>query len=269
MKEVSKTAFFCCGCRMVDAASPYPIIGDHYARTLMGTNGLEYWKAFESMPRPTASNQARHYLVEKRLKKHLINDPSVTIVHIGAGLDTRPFRMHGGHWVEIDAPEILAYKEELLPTAHCRNPLERIPIHFESESLADKLSTFTNRSNIIFVVEGVLMYLTQVQRETQLSQLTELFPRHRYICDLMNKYFFDKLVQPFNEILKTQGTGFMEMQEQPSAMFENANYQLVNKVSAMDTALHFGLFGKGSLLMKLMPQKLRDGYSVYEFSYGY
>jgi O-methyltransferase involved in polyketide biosynthesis len=268
MKEVSKTAFFCCGCRMVDAASPTPIVGDYYAKTLMGADGLQYWKAFENIPRPIISNQVRHYLVENHLRRHLSRDPGVTIVHIGAGLDTRPFRMHGGYWVEIDAPEILDYKEGLLPAASCRNPLQRIPIHFESEQLADKLAPFAKQNNIVFVVEGVLMYLTQAQRVAQLQTLTELFPRHHYICDLMTQEFLQKLAKPFNEILIGQGTSFVDLQQEPAAMFHQAGYRQLSRTSTLDAAIRLGRFGKQGFFMGFMPQRLRDGYAVYEFVYG-
>ncbi len=268
MKAVSKTAFFCCGCRMLDAASPRPIVGDYFAQRLMGQDGLEYWKNFEAHPKPIASNQARHYIVENHLRRHLSLDQQATIIHIGAGLDTRPFRMHGGHWVEIDNPEILSYKEAKLPAASCRNELHRIPIHFDSDKLADKLAPYTGRNNVIFVVEGVLQYLTQAQRQEQLQALTQLFPKHHYICDLMTKLFFDKIANPFNKILAGLGTSFVEMQDEPAAMFHQAGYRLTNNASNIETARKLGLFGSQQFMMGLMPQKYRDGYGVYEFAFG-
>jgi O-methyltransferase involved in polyketide biosynthesis len=39
------------------------------------------------------------------------------VVNLAAGLDTRPYRMElpaSLKWIELDLPEVLAYKEELL-----------------------------------------------------------------------------------------------------------------------------------------------------------
>ncbi len=268
MKEVSKTAFFCAGCRMADAATTHPIVGDYFAKKLMGESGLEYWKNFEAETNPIASNQARHYLVDTHLRRHLGRNPAVTIIHVGAGLDARPFRMYGGNWVEIDAPEILAYKEQLLPAASCRNPLQRIPTDFDLEPLADKLAAFTSHTDVVFVVEGVLMYLTQAQREEQLQTLRSLFPRHHYICELMSKLFYQKLAKPFNDKLKLHGASFIELQDEPAAMFHKCGYQLLDKASTIDTALHLGRQVSKRFFVNLMPQNLKDGYSVYHFAYG-
>jgi O-methyltransferase involved in polyketide biosynthesis len=36
MKAVSKTACYCCGVRMQDAESAHPLIGDKFAKKLLG-----------------------------------------------------------------------------------------------------------------------------------------------------------------------------------------------------------------------------------------
>jgi len=53
------------------------------------------------------------------------------VVNLAAGLDTRPYRMalpSGLQWIEIDLPELLAYKAETLAgeTLACR--LERVAL---------------------------------------------------------------------------------------------------------------------------------------------
>ena len=61
---------------------------------------------------------------------------------IGAGFDSRAYRLKGGTWIELDEPQVIAYKNDRLSASNCENELNRIPIDFSSESLEEKLSSF-------------------------------------------------------------------------------------------------------------------------------
>ena len=59
------------------------------------------------------------------------------IVNCAAGLDARPYRMElpgSLRWVELDLPEILAYKEARLAQEKPRCVLERIAVNLANES---------------------------------------------------------------------------------------------------------------------------------------
>ncbi len=114
----------------------------------------------------------------------------------------RAYRIKGATWIEIDEPAVIEFKNEKLPVAECKNPLERIAINFKTEKLADKLSPYTNRTNLIFIIEGVLMYLSMTQRETLLTTLTILFSDHVVFCDLMSKNFLKNWESLFMKSLK-------------------------------------------------------------------
>src|SRR6185436_124907 len=115
MKPVSKTAYYCCGVRMLDAESPQPLIGDNYAKLLLGKEGREYWEEFKQFKAPNASNTVRHYIIDNHVKKILSQEPGATVILIGAGLDSRAFRLPAGNWIEIDEPAIIDYKNAILP----------------------------------------------------------------------------------------------------------------------------------------------------------
>src|SRR6185436_9292312 len=104
MKAVSKTAWYCCGVRLQDAESPHPVIGDQYAKRLLGEEGMRYWQEFKKFDKPNASNIARHYIIDNHLKQSLHHHPDSTVILVGAGLDSRAYRLTGGHWIEIDEP---------------------------------------------------------------------------------------------------------------------------------------------------------------------
>jgi len=110
---VSKTAYYCCGVRMMDSLSAKPLVNDTYAKLLMGQEGLLYWENFKKFKSPNGSNVARCYLIDSWIKKQLQINPETTIILIGAGLDSRAFRLPHGRWIELDEPGIIEYKEKL------------------------------------------------------------------------------------------------------------------------------------------------------------
>jgi len=266
MNAVSKTAHYCCGVRMQDAESAHPVIGDHYAKRLMSEEGLRYWQEFKEFKMPNASNTARHYIIDCYVKELLTAHPDSTVILIGAGLDSRAYRLKGAKWIEIDEHAVIEYKNEKLPVSECPNTLERIPINFETEKLADKLAPYRDRPHVIIIIEGVLMYLSMAQREALLTTITTLFPNHVLFCDLMTKKFFDKFGGPLHEKLKVHGASFTDMMDDPPALFLKYNYQQVAKVSTIKKSVELRLVKLPKVALLLFG-KLVYGYSVYEFSY--
>ncbi len=190
MKAVSKTAYYCCGIRMQDAESSNPLIGDKYAKLLLGQEGMEYWQEFKDFERPNASNLARHYIIDNHVKELLKDHPDSTVILIGAGLTavlTGSLQAIGS---EIDESAVIEYKNQKLPVEECGDKLERIATDFEKETLRDKLAPYAQRQNVIIIIEGVLMYLSAAQKNNLLNTLTTLFPKNILFCDLMTRTFF-------------------------------------------------------------------------------
>jgi len=255
---------------MLDAMSPRPLVNDQYAKTLMGDDGLIYWEDFKHYSRPNGSNIARCFLIDGWIKKQLELNPQSNIILIGAGLDSRAYRLSGGNWVELDEPGIIEYKNEKLPTSQCKNSLQRIAIDFEHEPLAKKLQPFSHLTNVVFVIEGVLMYLTQEQRKALIFTLTALFPKHVLLCDLMNQRFFNRLTRNnLHVTLMKYGAQFKEMQENPELLLTDAGYRMEQKKSNVITASDFGLINLPVILVKLLMKNLLMGYSSYQFRFDH
>ncbi len=159
MKPVSKTAYYCCGVRALDAASSSPVCGDHFAQRFMSSDAWIMFEPFRGLRRPNASNIARHRIIDDLLRTAIQSRPETAVVIIGAGFDTRAFRLPGGRWIELDEPAVIALKETLLPAHDAPNPLTRVPIAFDREPLGAALASFRNLSRTVVVLEGVLPYL--------------------------------------------------------------------------------------------------------------
>src|SRR4051812_12195943 len=198
MKPISRTAFYCCGVRMQDAASANPVCGDTYARLFMDQEALQLLETFKDETGPNAGNIARHRIIDDMLRRELLPTPPGRVLIIGAGFDTRAFRLKGGSWIELDEPQVIAYKNERLPVSQSANEAQRIPVDFQTESLADKLTPFSTLESVSIVIEGVLMYLAESEIRELLQTLQSLFPAQQLICDLMDREFFEKYAQPIH-----------------------------------------------------------------------
>jgi len=265
MKPISKTAFYCCGVRMQDAERDKPICGDTYAKVFMNEQGLQILDTFKDETRPNASNVARHRLIDDLLRQELLANPNLTIVIIGAGFDTRAFRLKGGTWVELDEPQVITYKEERLPAANSQNELHRISIDFATESLEQKLATFSGRSPVTVVIEGVLGYLEEAAIVKLLETLHHLFPRHRLICDLMTTEFFEKNAGTIHEKLTGMGATFKFTLDNPEEIFLKNGYRQLETIPVIEKAV---LFEAGEIppeVWQTVQPTLPQGYSIHVF----
>src|SRR5689334_1566557 len=265
MKPISKTAFYCCGVRMQDAEREKPVCGDTYAKAFMNEQGLEILEAFKDATRPNMSNVGRHRIIDDLLRQELLANPNLTVVIIGAGFDTRAFRLHSGTWVELDEPQVITYKEERLPAATSDNELQRIAIDFATESLEQKLAPFSGRSPVAVVIEGVLMYLEEAAIDQSLQTLRRLFPQHRLICDLMNRDFFESSASTIHEKLSGMGATFKFLTDNPEEVFEKNGYRQLEKIPIIEKAV---LLEAGEIppeVWQTVQPTLPQGYSIYVF----
>ena len=265
---ISRTAYYTLGVRAADAAAARPICGDTFAQRFMNADAQRVWEEFKSFTPPNGSNAGRHAMIDAHLRRELDEDAGATVVIIGAGFDTRAFRLTGGRWFEFDEPEILTYKEERLPAATAPNPLVRVPVDFVRESLADKLAMVGQPSNVHVVIEGVLMYLTREQKSALLQTLHARFPRHTLYCDLMRKRFFEKYSRPIHVKIVGMGATFTDLVEEPERLFIEAGYSMAGLESIPWYSVTHGDIGIPAFFVRFM-RTLRNGYLIGVFRRGY
>jgi methyltransferase (TIGR00027 family) len=265
MKPISKTAFYCCGVRMQDAERDKPVCGDTYARVFMNEQGLQILETFKDETRPNTSNVGRHRIIDDLLRQELTANPNLMVVIIGAGFDTRAFRLQGGTWVELDEPQVITYKEERLPASTSENELHRISIDFATDSLEQKLAPFSGRRPVTLVIEGVLSYLEEAAINRLLRTLRRLFPQHKLICDLMTRDFFEKNASTIHEKLTGMGAVFKFTIDNPEDVFLKNGYRQLQKIPIIEQSI---LFEAGEIppeVWQTIQPTLPQGYDIHVF----
>jgi methyltransferase (TIGR00027 family) len=260
---------------MLDAEHPRSLCNDIFAKRFMDGRGLQIFAPFRTETMPNISNTVRCHIIDEAIRSQLAEHPDSLIITIGAGFDTRPYRIKGGEWVEIDEPQIITVKNEKLPIAECTNKLTRISIDFANETLTEKLAAYRAHQNIIIVIEGVFMYLQDMAIADTLKQLQQLFPQHVLLCDLMTRPFFEKFAQSVHNKLVEAGAQFTTRPYKPADIFKQNNY--------VETA-HTPMFKRASELNMLWDRakipvsiakllgktvmKNISGYAVHRFEFG-
>jgi len=265
---ISTTAYYTLGARSWDASRPKPVCGDSFAKYFMNEEAEAVWQKFKEYTMPNISNASRHAMIDNYLREVLQSTPDATVVIIGAGFDTRAFRITGGRWIELDEPPIINYKESALPSTKASNSLTRIPIDFSQESIQQKLFPFGTKKKTHIVVEGVLMYLDGKQRKSLLNAIQEIFPHHIVYCDLMRKTFFDRYSKEIHETIRSLGATFADLTDYPEGLFLDNGYATVSKASVPLYAAQHGGLGVPTFVLRVFMRTLMNGYNIWRFEYS-
>jgi methyltransferase (TIGR00027 family) len=261
---ISKTAYYTLGTRVADAASRRPICGDSYASRFVDEEATRIWERFKGFRNPNAGNASRHRIIDELVQAELSQQPQARVVVIGAGFDTRAYRLDGGRWLEVDEPVIIEHKNTRLPVTEARNPLERIAIEFGTESLVTRLAPFREAQRTHLIIEGVFMYLSHAQRRQLLGALRELFPSHALYCDLMTKTFNETFGRKLHDEIVSLGTSFQDMMDEPQALFSSEGYRTVSSTSITLHAAERGALSVPAFLVRMRRSAL-EGYRIWKF----
>lgn len=149
--------------RARESERPDAAFRDPFARALAGERGERIAGALTFGEKNAWSFIARTYLFD-RFVTRLVAHGADMVVNLAAGLDTRPYRMDlpaSLRWVEVDLPDILDYKEEILGDAKPVCELERVRLDLFNEDGRRGLFADLGRraKHALVIAEGLVVYL--------------------------------------------------------------------------------------------------------------
>jgi methyltransferase (TIGR00027 family) len=265
MKPVSRTAYYCCAVRALDARTASPVCDDRFADRFMTPEAWELFEPFRGFGPPNASNVARHRMIDDVLRARLAARPDTGVVIIGAGFDTRAFRLPGGRWVELDEPAVLELKEPRLPARDAPNPLTRVPIEFDRRPLAEALAPFQDLVDPMVVIEGVLPYLTESQISALARTVRGAWVNPTLVCDLMTATFTRRYGGQIGRRIRELGASWRPFDGEALPLIEAAGFQLASRESVVGYAAAHGTITAPRWLLATLLRTLRDGYTIATF----
>jgi methyltransferase (TIGR00027 family) len=164
VRNISDTARWVAYFRARETQRPDALFRDPFAERLAGERGFEIANTLAQGNKHEWAWVARTYLFDEFLSRE-IQEGSDLVVNLAAGLDSRPYRMDLNptlQWVEVDLPEIVSYKEEVLGNEKPKCRLERISLDLSDVAGRRALFAELDRraTNITVVTEGLLIYFS-------------------------------------------------------------------------------------------------------------
>src|SRR5271163_4795405 len=267
--SIKPMAFYGCGIRAEDARSARSICGDIYAEDFMTSEGSAILSRFHGHgdDRTKSVNVVRSRIIQDEIARRLKGNKGLQIVSVAAGFDSRPYRLAGGCWVDIDGPAVIAHKNACLPEEACGNPLRRIAADFASGELPAALRECDPGANTLVVIEGVLMYLENARVAELLKQLQDAFPAHTLMCELLDRTFVNRyMTKSTREQTEALGARFTLLEDRPEQLFLDSGYKRCGEpISVVERARDFNAIFIPGFLFKTVLRSMREGYRVHTF----
>lgn len=114
---------------------------------------------------------ARTIVFDELVKRFIDENSDCTVVNIACGLDTRVYRADNGRitWYNLDLPEVIALREQIFQES---GRISTISGSAVSDAWTEKVKI---RGRMLFIIEGLTMYLTANEVDRLLHVIHDCF----------------------------------------------------------------------------------------------
>ncbi|HSZ01578.1 MAG TPA: SAM-dependent methyltransferase [Terriglobales bacterium] len=188
VRGISDTARWVAYFRARETERPDALFRDPYAERLAGALGFQIANTLSDGNKHEWAWAARTYLFDHFFSR-AIQDGADLVVNLAAGLDARPYRMDLPsklQWVEVDLPDIVSYKEEILGNEKPQCRLERVSLDLSDVPARRKLfaELDTRAMKVVVASEGLLIYFATEEVASLAKDLAAENHFQRWIIDL-------------------------------------------------------------------------------------
>lgn len=194
LSDVSETAIITLRARTIETQKHAPVIRDDVS--LICLEKIRHLLPEETRMRlldnrmsPTLSSyialRARKY--DSYVKEFLASYPDGLVISLGCGFDTRYWRVSDEAWkyIEVDLPNVIEAKKEILQDRMTYRTIEGSVL--EDQWITDILAI--QNQHILFLAEGLFMYLPQKQVEGLFKKLSGSFSHSGIVFETVNKKY--------------------------------------------------------------------------------
>ncbi len=175
IRHVSDTALWVATLRAQEGHRADAAFDDPLAAMLAGERGRAIARSFSRATMIEWGTIIRTCAIDRLINEALVAGVD-TVLNLGAGLDTRPYRMALPatlRWVELDFPHVVELKNALLVEHRPDCTLERVGMDLlDRPSRNEFLARYgSNSRNTLVITEGVLSYLSIYEVATLANEL--------------------------------------------------------------------------------------------------
>lgn len=243
VRNISDTARWAAYFRARETARPDALFRDPCAARLAGQHGVDIANTLPQGTQHAWAWVARTYLFDQFIAQELQQGVDL-VVNLAAGLDARPYRMKlpaALQWIEVDLPEILTYKEEILANEKPTCALQRVRLDLSGRNARRVLFAELNgRANKILVLtEGLLIYLSAEEVAALARDLADGANFQRWIMDLTSPGLLKMMQKTTGKELSQVGAPFKFAPAEGPAFFSQNGWEAMEVKSLLKTATKF------------------------------
>ncbi|MFC1724912.1 class I SAM-dependent methyltransferase [candidate division KSB1 bacterium] len=194
LNDVSETALITLKARVIEAKKENPLLRDDTGVNLL--NRIESILPIETrkriIDRKLPSTLTRHIALRARkydsyARNFIKENTDGLVVSLGCGFDTRYWRVSEKPWkyIEIDLPGVIAAKNEILKD---NVNYSMVGCSVLEEKWIKEISAIQNE-NVLFLAEGLFMYLPQNAVEGIFKKISETFSKSSIVFEVVNKKY--------------------------------------------------------------------------------
>ena len=147
INHVSDTALWVAYYRAKESERPDALFHDALAKVLVGERGKIIANSMKKTGRYTEWSVISRTVIIDKFIYQLIAEGVDLVVNLGAGLDTRPYRMNlpeNLKWIEVDYPDIIQFKTNLLKSEKSKCQLMHVELDLSDIAKRNKFLSDIN-----------------------------------------------------------------------------------------------------------------------------
>ena len=264
IRNISDTALWVAIYRADESARPDALFRDPLAARLAGERGRAISEGLPRRSQRAWPLVTRTYLFDKIIAEAVGQHGVDLVLNLAAGLDTRPYRMalpQSLQWIEVDLPDLLAYKEDLLKGERPNCALERIRLDLSDRISRQELFSMVGlrAKRALVVTEGLLIYLSPEEVAAFADDLAKPAAFGRWLIDLASPGLLKMLMKEIGSQLGAAGAPMKFGPEEGVDFFRPHGWQPVEVHSMLKTAARIRRLPFGLRLIALLPESPRPG----------
>src|SRR5579863_1652399 len=243
VRNISDTARWVAYFRARETERPDALFHDPFAGRLAGERGFQIANTLPEGNKHDWAWVARTYWFDQFLTREIANGAEM-VINLAAGLDARPYRMQlpaNLQWVEVDLPEIISYKEELLHGEKPRCHLERISLDLANLDARRVLfaKADSQAKKTVVVTEGLLIYFTTAAVALLAADLAASAHFQSWIVDLASPGQLKLMQRTTGKQLREAGAAFQFGPPEGLRFFQPYGWDPKDVQGLLKTAAHF------------------------------
>lgn len=201
LSPVSETLFIPLYCRAMETKQTNPIVRDNEAVAIteqldpgFAASGSRLFRTLAGRKlarKLTITMALRTRKFDAYVRDFAARHDHPVFVNMGCGLDTRFKRLDDGHmvWFDLDLPEMIDLRRQFFNESDRYHMIASSVLNF---SWIDGLAGLEERP-VMFLAEGLFMYLTEDGVRDLLLRLLKAFPGSELVCEVTNSYWVKRM----------------------------------------------------------------------------